>query len=255
MKQLIIALSLISTLNAVSLAMLQAWWMSALSIFLSVILFNLSRENPAKLLSKASLIAILASMLIATPVTLNQLTHGIRNIGDQATSLGPTTLSYPTRFGLWWSAIWLSIGGIAYMTPYTVAEQVLMFWPGKPERIWNDDFPMKAKKVRAMVKRAKDRAKNQDAAYKYDLLWKSYCQDNCDVGLALNGGELTVEIADAEKRCVATARVNVSYKPQYRGSTIIGYENYRLRIDQAAYWALQELGWLHPYTLRYQWNC
>ena len=27
-------------------------------------------------------------------------------------------------------------------------------------------------------------------------LWTSYCQENCDAGLALNGGDLTVEILD-----------------------------------------------------------
>ena len=248
-------LSIVSFLNAFSLAVLQAWWMSGLSFLLVIVMLNFTRTSPLIIFKKFALVVTLISMIVATPITLNQLTHGIRHIGDIATVSGPQSLSYPTRFGLWWSAIWLSIGGIAYLTPYTVAEQVLMFWPGEKERLWNSDFPTKAKKVRAFVKQAKKEAKNRDASYKYDLLWKSYCQDNCDVGLALNGGDLTVDISNNGQGCIATARVSVSYKPQYRGSTILGYGKYRLRIDQAAYWSLQELGWLFPYTLRYQWNC
>jgi len=254
-KRLMIVLSIVSFLNAFSLAVLQAWWMSGLSFLLVIIMLNFTRTSSLIIFKKFALAVTLISMIVATPITLNQLTHGIRHIGDVATISGPQSLSYPTRFGLWWSAIWLSIGGIAYLTPYTVAEQVLMFWPGEKERLWNSDFPTKAKKVRAFVKQAKKEAKNRDASYKYDLLWKSYCQDNCDVGLALNGGDLTVDISNNGQGCIATARVSVSYKPQYRGSTILGYGKYRLRIDQASYWSLQELGWLFPYTLRYQWNC
>ena len=156
---------------------------------------------------------------------------------------------------MWWSAIWLTVGGIAYGVPYTVAEQLLMFWPGPDERLWDDDFPTKAKKVRDLVHQAKETLRKQGGSVKHDLLWKSYCQDHCDVGLALNGGDLIVDISEGGDKCVATARVSVSYKPRYRTSTILGYGPYRLRIDQAAYWALQELGWIHPYIIKYRWSC
>lgn len=130
-----------------------------------------------------------------------------------------------------------------------------MFWPGEKERSWNSNFPMKAKKVRDLVAKAKSTTNGKGASFTSGLIWKSYCEDHCDVGLALNGGSLTVLLSDNGEGCQATARVSVSYKPQYRSSTILGYGEYNLRIDQAAYWALQELGWLFPYTLRYKWEC
>jgi hypothetical protein len=229
--------------------------MSALSLGLSIILLNLSRPNPLRLFKKIAVSICLAAMIAAAPITLNQLSNGIHDIGNQALRKGPHSLSYFTRFSLWWSAVWLSIGGIPYLVPYTVAEQVLMFWPGEKERLWNDDFPSQAKKVRNYIKNAKASSGQNDSTYKYDLIWQSYCEDNCDVGLALNGGDLTVDISDKGQHCSAIARVSVSYKPQYRGSTILGYGKYRLRIDQAAYWSLQELGWLFPFTLRYRWKC
>lgn len=255
MRIFLLTSSAITLLNAISLASLQAWWMSLLSVGLSLILANLSRHNPIRFFKKLSLLTCLAAMIVVSPVTLNQLTKGIRHIGDHALQDGPDSVSYIYRFGLWWSAIWMSVGGVFYGAPYTVAEQVLMFWPGDKERIWDDNFPTKAKKVRTLIKQAKNDAGKGSGIFKYELLWKSYCQDNCDVGLALNGGELTVKISDQGTSCTSVARVSVSYKPQYRGSTILGYGQYRLRIDQAAYWALQELGWLHPFTLRYKWEC
>ena len=243
--------SFISLLNALSLAALQTWWMSLLSVLLALLLANLSCAQPFRYLGKFAIIACVCAMIAASPITLNQLTSGIRNIGDHALKSGVESVTYVNRFGLWWSAVWLSIGGVFYGAPYAAAEQLLMFWPGEKERLWNDDFPNKTEKVRSLIKTAKDRAKGKYSSYKYDLLWKSYCQDHCDVGLALNGGDLTVDISDLGQHCVATARVSVSYKPQYRASTILGYGEYRLRIDQAAYWSIQELGWLFPYTLRY----
>jgi len=245
----------ISMLNAVSLAVLEAWWMATLSFILSLLFANLSRSEPTRYFKKTAILICLITMVIAAPVTLNQLTKGIHHIGNHAVKDGPQSLSYVTRFGLWWSAIWMSFGGVAYGAPYTVAEQVLMFWPGPKDRLWNNDFPSKAEKVRNLIKRARTAAGSKDGVYKYDMIWRSYCEDNCDVGLALNGGDLTVELSDKGQSCLATARVSVSYKPQYRSSTILGYGSYRLSIDQAAYWALQELGWLFPFTLRYRWKC
>jgi hypothetical protein len=254
-KILFFILAAISFLNAISLSALQAWWMSLLSLALALILANFARQTPFRFLKKLLLVICLCIMVVVVPVTLNQLTIGIRHLGNLASQNGPESLSYVSRFGLWWSAIGMSIGGVFYGAPYTVAEQVLMFWPGKKERMWVDDFPTKAQKVRNLIKQAKNRAGLGTATFKYDLLWKSYCQDHCDVGLALNGGDLTVDISDKGQNCTAIARVSVSYGRQYRGSTILGYGKYRLKIDQAAYWALQELGWLHPFTLRYKWKC
>jgi hypothetical protein len=255
MKAVYLISSAVSLLNAVSLAVLQAWWLSLLSLVLALILANLSRRIPFSYLINISLGICLSAMIIVSPVTLNQISTGMREIGNEALQYGPENLDYVTRFGLWWSALWLSIGGVAFGAPHAVAEQVMMFWPGDENRVWNSDFPTKSKKVRRFIERAKKEAANKNATFKTDLIWKSYCQDNCDVGLALNGGDLTVVISNKGERCVAVARVSVWYKPQYRTSTILGYGKYRLSVDQAAYWALQELGWLHPYTLRYKWEC
>jgi hypothetical protein len=255
LRKLSFLTSLVFILNAFSLAALSAWLMGGIFVFSALVFGNISRANPNPFLKKLAVGICLAAMLLAAPVTANNLTTGLRAIGDQALSKGPESLSYLSRFGLWWSAVWLSIGGVAYGAPYTVAEQVLMFWPGPKERLWNDNFPAKAQKIKKIISNSKFSAGNHDKTFKTDLLWKSYCQDNCDVGLALNGGDLTVEITDKGLRCIATARVSVSYKPQYRSSTILGYGKYWLSIDQAAYWSLQELGWLFPFTLRYRWGC
>ena len=260
-KKIYLILSIISLLNTISLYGLNALWMAILSFILAGLLFNLSLSFPFRFFKKTAMTLCLFCMMFATPITLNQLSKGLFNIGSQALKKSPESLSYHTRFSLWWSAIWMSIGGLTYLVPYTVAEQVLMFWPGPKQRLWNSDFPANAKKVQNYIKNAKKRSNIKDATYKYSLVWRNYCEDNCDVGLALNGGDLTVSIKNTPKICTAVARVSVSYKPQYRGSTILNlgkihkFGPFQLKIDQSAYWALQELGWLHPFVMRYRWAC
>ena len=256
LRVLFFLIAIIFILNAISLAVLSSWLMAGIFILSALVFGNISRKHPNLFFKKLAVGICLAAMIVAAPVTANNLTYGLRVIGNQAIDRGgPDSLSYISRFGLWWSAVWLSIGGVAYGAPYTVAEKVLMFWRGPKQRIWNNNFPAKAQKIRDLISNAKSISGNNNRTFRNDLLWTSYCQENCDVGLALNGGDLTVEILDKGLRCVATARVSVSYKRQYRSSTILGYGKYRLSIDQAAYWSLQELGWLFPYTLRYQWAC
>jgi len=55
--------------------------------------------------------------------------------------------------------------------------------------------------------------------------------------------------------CLATAAVQGRYQPRYRRSTVVDAWGVTLRIDQAAFWALQALGWQDPYELRYRWSC
>ena len=251
---------LILCANAVTLVILQAVPLAVIFFFSALIAFVfLVRTFPRRLRLAVSL-CLAVALVGAAPPTLNHLTIGLRIIGDKALAEGSSSLSYPERAALWWSAVWLSIGGLAYGAPYSVAEQVIMFWDGPDERVWRSDFPVNARQVRDKVEQAKEQLGGGAGEARYRLGWKSYCEDDCDVGLALNGGSLTIS-ADQGGACVARASVDVWYKPRYRSSTILSlprigeYGPFRLRIDQAAFWALQEVGWLHPYKLTYRWRC
>lgn len=88
-----------------------------------------------------------------------------------------------------------------------------------------------------------------------ELWWSSYYQEfpYHDIALLFNGWRVSVRHVDGA--CHAEAMVDVSYGPQYRGSAVLDIFGVRFAVDQAAYWALQEVGWLYPYTLRVRWKC
>ena len=111
-KKLLWVLATISSLNAISLVALEAWWMATLSLILSGMLINLSKSQPARYFRKLAILFCVVAMILAAPITLNQLSTGSRHIGNHAVQNGPKSLSYVARFGLWWSAIWMSIGGV-----------------------------------------------------------------------------------------------------------------------------------------------
>lgn len=251
---------LILCANAATLVVLQALPMATLFGISALVSGAFLAVGPSRRLRFSASLILFLALVLAAPLTLNQVTIGLRAIGDEALADGAASLSYPERAALWWSSVWLSIGGLAYGAPHAVAEQVLMFWDGPDVRVWRSDFPTDARQVRDNVVHAKEQLGGGAGEARYRLGWKSYCEDDCDVGLALNGGSLIVA-ADDGGACVARASVDVCYKPRYRSSTILSlprigeFGPFRLRIDQAAFWALQEVGWLHPYKLTYRWRC
>ena len=254
-RKLLLVIASVCLLNTICLISFSALLMGFLFFCLAMIFSNLSCDEPKKYFRKLAAILCLATIAVATPTTMNDLTNGLRHVGDQALKRGAESLSYPTRFGLWWSTVWLSLGAVVYGAPYASAENILMLLPGKNERVWKSDFPTKAIVVRKLVANAKKVAGKMDRTFQHDLSWKSYCADNCDVALSLNGGKLEIYLSDLRKKCTARARVKVHYDPKFRSSTLVEFGKYALRIDQAAYWALQELGWLNPYDLTYHWKC
>jgi hypothetical protein len=255
-----VAVALVSLANAASLFVLGATSMATLFMCLAIALALPKILGKWRGSTHKPLVALcVVGIVFFAPPTLNRITDGLHKIGDQAVVAGPESLSYPTRISLWWSALWLSLGGLAYGAPNAASEQFLMFFPSSGVRQKQSSFPTRSKKIRQHTKSARQSASNQAKVFHYDLVWPSYCQDNCDVGLSLNGGRLTVRVDSETGHCQAVAAVGVRYDPKYRSSTILGLDiwshRYRLRIDQAAFWALQELDWLHPYTMSYRWRC
>ena len=262
-------LVIVLLLNALSLFVLNAKVMAMICAASSaiIILAKLVYSRIEWLRIGTILTFLIVLMFIAGPSTMSDVSKGLRRLGDVGLTKGPEYLNFYERTGLWWSAVWLSIGGIVYWTPYAVAENTLMLFPGRKYITWHSDFPLKSKKVRGFIKSAKSALAERYSLFghrfNYYLGWKSYCADHCDVGLSLNGGKLNIEFtrnyfpdaSEPDMWCRAEVEVDVSYKPKYRSSTILRIFGSSLKIDQAAYWNLQQLGWLHPYTLTYKWNC
>jgi hypothetical protein len=199
---------------------------------------------------------IFKRLLIGVPLitifylSLNLLTLDLRLAGNRFHATGLNSISSGQAFTAYFATVGMGVGGFLIGAPYAAMENLRLLVPNSGELTIRDDFPTKSKKVREFIKEAK---RSSIEKVKKPLIWSSYCQDNCDVAFALNGGNLTIEIKRGQ--CIATASASVSYKPQYRSSTLASLPFMKLRIDQAAIHAVQELGYLFPYDIHYEWVC
>ena len=200
--------------------------------------------------SRLNKLAVAVCSCGALILSLNLLTLDLRRIGNRYVAFGEQSLGLGEVATAYLATVGMGLGGYLVGAPYAAMENLRLLTPNSGNIELVDDFPATSKKVQRAV--AKSKLQDSNTTH-YPLVWQSYCEDSCDAGFALNGGTLTVRVAG--ESCTASAKVHVSYKPQYRRSTILSSTLVKLEVDQAALHALQRLGYLHPYQLTYRWNC
>lgn len=189
-------------------------------------------------------------IFVLTAFSLNLLTLDLRKIGDKYIAYGEKSLT-PIEVATAYVAVaGMAGGGIFVGAPYAALENFLLLFPNDGHVTLDDDFPASSSKIQRLIETA---YQAKTLSTKFPLFWDTYCQDTCDHGFALNGGVLFVN--RTATACQASVSVSVSYKPQYRGSTLISSRFLILRVDQAALSALQKLGYLYPYEISYRWFC
>lgn len=190
------------------------------------------------------------AILSCAVLSLNFLTLDLRKIGDKYLAYGEDSLNPLEVATAYLAVVGMAGGGALVGAPHAALENLLLLFPNDGQIVFDSDFPASSKKVRKFI----ESTESSDVPNtKFPLVWASYCQDTCDHGFALNGGTLLVNRSDTT--CQASVVVNVSYKPQYRASTLISSKFLILRVDQAALTAIQSLGYIFPYELYYSWFC
>lgn len=191
-----------------------------------------------------------SAILLCTVFSLNFLTLDLRKIGDKYLAYGEDSLNPLEVATAYLAVVGMAGGGVLVGAPHAALENLLLLFPNDGQIVFDSDFPASSKKVRRFIESTESSGVPNT---KFPLVWASYCQDTCDHGFALNGGTLLVNRSDTT--CQASVVVNVSYKPQYRASTLISSKFLILRVDQAALTAIQSLGYIFPYKLSYSWFC
>ena len=240
-------------IGTISFALLLLGWLQKISFLPAVALivfvfFKFFRSTGlSTIIRKISLTIVTAAILT---LSLNLLTIDLRRAGDRFHTRGIQAVTSGQIATAYFATVGMGLGGFLVGAPYAAMENLRLLLPNSGELTVEDNFPMKSKKVRDLIDEAKRRG---SGLVKAPLVWGSYCQDHCDVAYALNGGKLVVEVTPTQ--CLAKVSVAVAYKPQYRSSTLASLPFLKLRIDQAAIHVAQELGYLFPYNIHYQWDC
>lgn len=178
----------------------------------------------------------------------------------QVQRYGSRGLTLRDRLGVYTLNLAMAAGGFVAGLPEVALEALLMSWRGPAERAFESDFAMRSVVVReAVVGFFGDlRAERGVEAVLpvRQVSWRSYDQDSPRVSLALNGPLRLSGRAVREQggwRLDLEGAVECRY-PRYARLTLMRVGGQTLALDEGLFWALQETGWLHPFTARWRWT-
>jgi hypothetical protein len=249
----IIALPLVILVGTVSF-LWGAWW---LGVALIVAGYGIGKRK-ARLIGMAFVVCI-----VSIPITLNQISARMDTYGTLIRSQGPEALSTSQRVSIYLGNIAMAVGGIAIVAPEVAFETVFLIKPNhkKSYSIEGYDFAMKSPYIRGLVQDYATNVASGDAPMRLDrtpLRWTAnmpYGFKDYRVALAVAGGGLraVAQKTDDGYRIDCNITIDVRYSEGYKLKIIDAY-GVRFIIDEAIFSALQDLGWLHPYILRYHWT-
>jgi hypothetical protein len=202
----------------------------------------------------ACIVAIVLGVLLAGPIlhatqrASDALTAQLRRSGPG--SLGPIEVS-----GL--CALWTFVGLVTMpIAPEFSIEHFLMAIPSEGVRTVNSDFPMKAHAVEARVRAMAQRlGARTEAVFPAERISFDYARDPLRVALALNPVRVSAVTRLREGRRVleVEGRVEARY-PESSPTRLPAVAGVEFVLEEGLFWALQERGLLHPYTVSYRWT-
>lgn len=202
----------------------------------------------------ASVVAIVLGVLLVRPIL-----HATQRASDDLTAKlrrgGPGALGHIELSGL--CALWTFVG-VATMpiAPEFSVEHFLMAIPTEGTRTVDSDFPMKARAVEARVRGMAQRlGARTDAVFPAERIAFDYARDPLRVALALNPVRLSAVARLREGRRVleVEGRVEARY-PESSPTRLPAIAGVEFVLEEGLFWALQERGVLHPYTVSYRWT-
>ncbi|MBK9371884.1 MAG: hypothetical protein IPN01_37270 [Deltaproteobacteria bacterium] len=174
------------------------------------------------------------------------------------TSGGPAALDLEDRLAI--AALGLAMGVLAApVFPEVAQEQLLLHLPGE-DRVRESDFATRSERVSAplntFIKRLpKPVPGAEPVRFGPERVVFVYGQDDPRVALALNPCLLSA-VATPEQggwRIDAEVAVKVEYPPSYT-LHLFSYDGEAFAVEEGLFYALQELGWYHPYTMTWRWT-
>lgn len=194
-----------------------------------------------------------------SPVMLMQGVTQMNRLADRIEKEGPAFLDVAQLSGLYVLSRLFTLGGRLAGYPEAAAEHDGLHAKGAALRpMKNGAFPSKSPRVQAVVREWKKSLKgSKPVAFGPKLVTFDYAKDDLRWALALNPIELrataTPKGGGAWKLDVE-GRVRVFYPKGATAPLGVAVGGQPLVFRETLFWALQERGWLRPYTAVWRWS-
>lgn len=197
---------------------------------------------------------ILLVMFAKLPV--QEVQHRFDRLERKVSKNGPGGLSFTEKLTVYQTNLIISISGHLLGFPEYARQSLRLSLGGGTPRSWRSDFALKSPKVSGVFKNWIVLLGRQSREVSFVSLpartvsWHSTEGDR-RVALALNPVKLEAKASPTGQRWRFDCRATTRMKYREDGSREIFSE---LILPEAPFWALQQQGWLKPYTVVWEWS-
>lgn len=142
-------------------------------------------------------------------------------------------------------------GGFVTGHPEVAQEAFYLHIDGPEKREWFSRFPAGSRRVQKAMKKTNAKLKGGAPHARATVAWPRYTYNNQRYGLALNSFDIVATLTD-DGDVMYRGAVECSYPED--APVTIGPGSFQFTLNEGVYHALQDAGWLHPYTAVWWWD-
>jgi hypothetical protein len=196
-------------------------------------------------------------------VALMEFQDSVDGLSHQIRHEGAESLAFEQRAGIYGLNVVMGIGGYAVGYPEAARETLMLAVPGPLVRHWGSEFALRSPRVCDAVQQMIAEAEATDAdsvqLTERSVSWPQYGfgQDSLRVALALNCPLViqgTASRAGGRWRLDLVGSARVEYPDSGRVSLLGQVHGREIALEEGMFHALQDVGWLHPYTAKWSWT-
>ncbi len=205
-------------------------------------------------------IAALVIILMFSDLPIREINKRMNEWDSTLTKRGISGYSFSDKLSIYNTNLVISFYGRLFGVPEYGKQSLRLCMKTRNDREWSSDFAMKSPKVIGVIKNWKALLRRQKKNVSRIMLpsrkisWRNYVNDR-RVALALNPVILEAKACPEGRRwrldCKAKLRVKYR-KNAKRALLTTGRET--LILAEGPFWALQQEGWLFPYTVFWNWS-
>ncbi|HDP67765.1 MAG TPA: hypothetical protein ENN20_04585 [Candidatus Marinimicrobia bacterium] len=199
-------------------------------------------------------------LLMFAKLPVQEIQHRFDRLERKVAKEGPGALSFTDKLTVYQTNLIISISGQVLGFPEYARQSLRLGIGGGTQRSWRSDFALKSPKVSGVFKNWIVLLGRQSRDVSFVSLpartvsWQSTADDR-RVALALNPVKLEAKASPAGQRWRFDCRATTRMKYREDGSRVIfSVNNQHLILPEAPFWALQQQGWLKPFTVVWEWS-
>lgn len=199
-------------------------------------------------------------IIMFTDLPVREVQSRFNRLAHEVRTDGPASLSFIDKLTVYHTNIIMSLSGRLLGFPEYSRQSWRLCTGGGAQHSWHSDFALKSPKVAGVFRNWTVLLERQRRDVSYVSLparfisWQN-TQEDRRVALALNPVRLEAKACPVGQRWRFDCRATTRMKYGKSGArVIISVADRQLMLPEAPFWALQQAGWLKPFTAVWEWS-